>query len=87
MDPNRNFPTNFFGPGASDKVRFYSGSNDDILFVFAKIQHLAFFQPCDDSYHGTEPFSEAETQAIRQVDLSHSGQDATAGYKDVVYLC
>lgn len=40
VDPNRNFPINFYGPGASSNA-------------------------CDDSYHGTEPFSEAESQAIR----------------------
>ena len=47
VDPNRNFPINFHGEGASKN-------------------------PCDDSYHGTQPFTEAESQAIRNgVKIMH----------------
>ena len=41
VDPNRNFPVSFGGPGASTS-------------------------PCDDSYRGLTPFSEAESIAIRE---------------------
>lgn len=40
VDPNRNFPVDFYGSGAS-------------------------MNPCDDVFHGNQPFSEPESQAIR----------------------
>ena len=61
VDPNRNFPINFFGQGASRN-------------------------PCDDSYHGTEPFSEAESIATRngiQMMQQKYGKDRIAAFVSI----
>lgn len=59
VDPNRNFPTNF-----------YQGSDN----------------PCDDSYHGDQPLSEAESQAIQrgvQIMKSKYGDGKIAAFVSI----